>query len=65
MLLNSISSIVVLGFMSLGSICGGCDFNQMVARLDYKRDILEGERHLRMREGWVFLRERERERERS
>ena len=35
MLLDSIgSTVVVLGFMSLGSICGGYDIDQMVARLD-------------------------------
>ena len=58
MLLDSIgSTVVVLGFMSLGSICGGYDIDQMVARLDQERDVLEGKRHLKERE-----RERERER---
>ena len=33
-LLDSIGSVVMLGFVSLGSIYGGCDFDQMMARLD-------------------------------
>ena len=33
----------------------------MVTRLDLERDVSEGERHLSVRKGWVFLRERERE----